>query len=105
MDKTDLYVFSSSKSESISLSQMRSLLARNVKQEDIDFRFQDIPRRSLMARTSDCTCRNCMAYPGWMSSLMPLISSRVESVVLRTALISSRVRSVVFRTALISSLI
>jgi len=35
-----------------------------VEQEDIDFRFQDIPRRSLMARTSDCICRNCIAYPG-----------------------------------------
>ncbi len=37
--------------------------------------FQDMPKRSFMARISACTNLNCVAYPGWISSLMPLISS------------------------------
>ena len=37
--------------------------------------FQDMPKRSFMARISACTDLNCVAYPGWISSLMPLISS------------------------------
>ena len=51
-----------------------------------------MPKRSFIARTSDCTCRKCIPYPGWMSSLSPLISSStwgIVSVFLRTALMSS----------------
>lgn len=51
-----------------------------------------MPKRSFIARTSDCTCRKCIPYPGWMSSLMPLISSRVASPVFRTAFMSSLIR-------------
>lgn len=42
---------------------------------DTAFSYHDIPRRSFIARISACTSLNCVAYPGWMSSLMPLISS------------------------------
>jgi hypothetical protein len=51
-----------------------------------------MPKRSFIALTSDCTCLKCIPYPGWMSSLMPLISSStwgIVSVFLRTALMSS----------------
>ena len=35
--------------------------------------FHRIPKRSLIARTSACTCLRLSAYPGWISSLKPLI--------------------------------
>jgi hypothetical protein len=50
-------------------------------------RTQCIPRRSFMALISDCTCLRVIPYPGWISSLMPLISSRVFFVL---SLISRR---------------
>lgn len=71
-------------------------------------RVHRIPKRSFIARTSACTRLKFVAYPGWISSLKPLISSRtcgIASVFFRTDLVSSSVRSVVFLTALRSSLI
>ena len=38
--------------------------------------FQSIPSRSFMALISVCICRKFIAYPGWMSSLIPRTSSR-----------------------------
>jgi hypothetical protein len=35
-----------------------------IEQAAVQDIFQAIPSRSFMARTSACTCRNCIAYPG-----------------------------------------
>ena len=46
---------------------------------------QDMPSRSFMARMSFCTC---LLYPGWISSLRPLISSRTRGIASVFAFIS-----------------